>query len=239
MVVLTSDSRPETVVQAFRNGASDFIEKPFVAEVLTHRVNRIVRERVHEVEMARRFEDLNAAHSALAATRADLMLQRLSALGMMTSGLAHEMNNPLGALLASLQYVIEGHAAAADDDIKDALHDALKTGERVAELVRRMTTIAGSDDQKRSLVDLKRRVELACEAFSPASIEVVGEEVEAPAVEAELREAIVALIDNAVRAASQSPAPRVRVTVDVSDNFARLTFDDNGNGIAVLTSPMC
>ncbi len=237
VVILTSDSRPKTVVQAFRNGASDFVEKPFVPEVLAQRINRIVRERVNEVEMARRFEDLNAAHSALAATRADMMLQqRLSALGMMTSGLAHEMNSPLGALLASLQYVIEGRADT-EEDVKDALRDALKAGERVAELVRRMSNIAGSDGQKRDLVDLKRRVELACEAFSSSPIEIVGQEVEVPAVEAELREAIVALIDNAVRAASQSPVPKVRVTVDVSGDFARLTVDDNGNGIDAADVP--
>lgn len=231
VVILTSDSRPKTVVQAFRNGASDFVEKPFVPEVLAQRINRIVRERVNEIEMARRFEDLNAAHSALAATRADMMLQqRLSALGMMTSGLAHEMNSPLGALLASLEYVIDGRADTKED-AEDALNDALKAGQRVAELVRRMRTIAGSEDNKRDLVDLKRRVELACEAFSAVPVEIVGNEVFVPAVEAELREAIVALIDNAVRAVSTTPDPKVRVTLDLSGDFARLIVDDNGQGI--------
>lgn len=237
VIILTADSRPKTVVQAFRNGAADFIEKPFVPEVLAHRVNRIVRERVNDVEMARRFDALQEAHSALAAVRADLVLQqRLSALGMMTSGLAHEMNSPLGALLASLQFVLEGRAENPDD-IQEALQDALKAGERVAELVRRMRNIAGSDDQTREDIALRRRVELATAAFPSMQIEVVGDDLVVPAVEAELREAIVAILDNAVRAASKKADPQVRVTIDADGGFARITVDDNGDGIETADVP--
>jgi signal transduction histidine kinase len=231
IIILTADARPKTVVQAFRNGAADFIEKPFVPDVLAHRVNRIVRERVNEVEMARRFNALQEAHAALAAVRADLILQqRLSALGMMASGLAHEMNSPLGALLASLQFVLEGRAENADD-VQEALQDALKAGERVAELVRRMRNIAGSDDQTREDVALRRRIELAAAAFPSLQIEVVGDDLVVPVVEAELREAIVAILDNAVRAASKKAEPQVRVTIDADGAFARITVDDNGDGI--------
>ena len=231
VIILTADARPKTIVQAFRNGAADFVEKPFVPEVLAHRVNRIVRERVNEVEMARRFDALQEAHSALAAARADLVLQqRLSALGMMTSGLAHEMNSPLGALLASLQFVLEGRAEDPDE-VQEALQDALKAGERVAELVRRMRSIAGSDEQTREAIALRRRVEMATAAFPSMPIEVVGGDLTVPAVDAELREAIVAILDNAVRAASKKAEPRVRVTIDADGECARITVDDNGDGI--------
>jgi signal transduction histidine kinase len=231
VIILTSDSRPKTIVQAFRNGAADFVEKPFVPEVLAHRVNRIVRERVNEEEMARRYDALQEAHSALAAARADLVLQqRLSALGLMTSGLGHEMNSPLGALLASLQFVLEGRAVSPED-AQEALLDALKAGERVAELVRRMRSIAGSDDQTREDVPLRRRVELAAAAFPALRIEVVGDDLVVPAVEAELREAIIAILDNAVRAASKKGDPRVRVTIDSEGGSARIIVDDNGEGI--------
>jgi signal transduction histidine kinase len=231
IVVLTADSRPETVAHAFRSGANDFIEKPFAPEVLVLRINRIVRERLTDQEMARRFDELTEAHAALAAARADLVLQqRLSALGLMISGLAHEMNSPLGALLASLQFVLEGRADSPED-AKDALTDALKAGERVAELVKRMRSIAGSDDQTRVEIALRRRIELAASSFSTCQIDVVGQEISVWAVEAELREALGALLDNAVRAASASPHPRVCVAIDGDPDFVNVVIDDNGAGI--------
>jgi signal transduction histidine kinase len=231
IVILTADARPRTIVQAFKSGANDFIQKPFIPEVMVMRVNRIVRERINETEMTARFQALTDAHTALAAARADLaMQQRLSALGMMASGLAHEMNSPLGALLASLQFVLEGRAESADD-AKEALQDAIKAGERVAELVRRMRNIAGADDQTRQTVGLRRGIELVASAFPGVTIEIVGDDVQVPAVEAELREALLALLDNASRAAAMSPTPRVRVSVDIDGAFARVTVDDNGRGI--------
>lgn len=231
VIILTADARPKTIVQAFRSGASDFVQKPFVPEVLSYRINRIVRERLHDLDTAKRFAALREAHAALGAVRADLVLQqRLSALGMMTSGLAHEMNSPLGALLASLQFVLEGRAESPAE-VREALQDALKAGERVAELVRRMRSIAGSDNQRRYDVPLRQRVELAAAAFPSIAIEVVGDDVVVPGVEAELREAIVAILDNAVRAASKKAEPHVRVTIDAHSGFARIIFDDNGDGI--------
>lgn len=232
VVILTAENTPKTIAQAFRNGAADFINKPFVDEVLILRLNRIVRERINEAEATRRFETLNETHRALAAARADLLMQqRLSSLGMMMSGLAHEMNSPLGAQIASLQYVLEGRADSREDEL-EAISDALKAGERVAELVRRMRGIAGSEDRTPQPVALRRRVEMVATGFPMLAIEIVGDDIVVNGVETEIREAIGALLDNAVRAAARTDDPRVRISLRVEGGFAAVVVEDNGSGIA-------
>lgn len=234
IVVLTGAEDARTSIASFQAGADDFVRKPFVDEVLVLRVNRIVSAQLAERSSEQRVEELSNAYRALGAARADMSLKhRLSGLGILTAGLAHEMNSPLGALIASLQFVLEDKSATPDD-VKSALSDAMTASQRISELVRRMRSIAGAEDRTRSDVNLRRRCELIADAWpEAANIRIVGPEVLVEAVDNEIREALLAIIDNAVRASAATGHPEVLITLEIDDEggAAIVYVDDNGAGI--------
>ena len=232
IVVLTGADDARTSIASFQAGADDFVRKPFVDEVLVLRVNRIVSAQISERSSQLRLEELSEAYRALGAARADMSLKhRLSGLGILTAGLAHEMNSPLGALIASLQFVLEDKTATTDD-VESALADAMTASQRISELVRRMRSIAGSEDRTRTDVNLRRRCELIADAFpATANITIEGPEVLVSAVDSEVREALLAIVDNAVRASAATGNPRIHITLDVNDDDAIVLVDDNGAGI--------
>ena len=232
IVVLTGAEDARTSISSFQAGADDFVRKPFVDEVLVLRVNRIVSAQLSESSSRERLHELGEAYRALGAARADMSLKhRLSGLGILTAGLAHEMNSPLGALIASLQFVLEDKTATSDD-VESALTDAMTASQRIAELVRRMRSIAGSEDRTRTDVNLRQRCELIVDAFpSSTNISLSGPEILVSAVDNEIREALLALIDNAVRAATATGKPDVRISLEIADDSALVTVDDNGAGI--------
>ncbi len=232
IVVLTGAEDARTSIASFQAGADDFVRKPFVDEVLVLRVNRIVSAQLAERTSEQRVEELSNAYRALGAARADMSLKhRLSGLGILTAGLAHEMNSPLGALIASLQFVLEDKSATPED-VKSALVDAMTASQRISELVRRMRSIAGAEDRTRTDVNLRRRCELIADAWpEAANIRIVGHEVLVEAVDNEIREALLAIIDNAVRASAATGHPEVRITLEIEDDSAIVYVDDNGAGI--------
>ena len=232
IVVLTAADDVRTSIASFHAGADDYVRKPFVDEVLVLRVNRLVSATLHERSSQQRLDDLREAYRALGAARADVGLKhRLSGLGILTAGLAHEMNSPLGALIASLQFVLEDKRATADD-VESALNDALTASQRISDLVRRMRSIAGDEDRTRTDVNLRQRCELVADAYpESANITISGPEVLISAVDSELRDALLAVVDNAVRASGSTGAPVVKITIAADDENATVIIDDNGAGI--------
>jgi len=231
IVFLTADEQSKTAVAAFHAGADDYVCKPVSAELLILRINRIVREHRLERTTASQFAALTLTYQELADTRADLALQhRLNALGMLTSGLAHQMNSPLGALIASLQFVLEGRSEGPEDTA-EALTDALTAANRVADLVRRMRALDGAADRSRIEVSIRKRCEDVAAEFPGTNITVAGEDAVAEVVDSEIREALLAVVDNAVRAVAGMNPGAVQILTTSDDEWVTVTIDDNGRGI--------
>lgn len=231
IVFLTADEQSKTAVAAFHAGADDYVCKPVSAELLILRINRIVREHRLEKTTASQFAALTQTYRELADTREDLALQhRLNALGMLTSGLAHQMNSPLGALIASLQFVLEGRSEGPEDT-REALTDALTAANRVADLVRRMRALDGAADRSRVEVSLRQRCEAVASEFPDVTITVAGEDAVAEVVDGEIREALMAIVDNAVRAIAGVTSGEVQILTSSDEDWVTITVDDNGKGI--------
>lgn len=92
--------------------------------------------------------------------------ERLTALGMLSAGVAHEINNPLAYVLLNLEYVRQQLPQIGADPerlegllghVRDACHGA----QRVATIVRDLRTFARHDDGARATIDLCDVVEAA------------------------------------------------------------------------------
>ncbi len=138
IIVLTAFATTERVIEALRNGAYDFIQKPCRLKVLRTSIERAL---AHRRQTQQKAEDIEAIrqHSAdvLARHRQQVAQQNLDVVHELAQGILHEINNPLSAMRLSLellnltQDMDERHAnrlkaiAAAVDRIKGTM-DSLR-----------------------------------------------------------------------------------------------------------------
>ncbi|MGD2181064.1 sensor histidine kinase [Lusitaniella coriacea] len=108
VIFMTALSDTDSKVKGFNLGAVDYITKPFqekelLARVRTHlqlwnwsqTLERRVAERTHKLQMA--LDRLNQSQLQL------VQREKMSALGNLVAGIAHEMNNPISFLRGNLQ----------------------------------------------------------------------------------------------------------------------------------------
>lgn len=126
IVFMTALADTESKVKAFQLGAADYVTKPFqeaeiIARVKTHlklhkaiqnvqTTNKILADKIYEQAVIE--DQLRATLKELKTTQSKLIQsEKLSGLGKMIGGIAHEMNNPLtfieGNLPPLTQYVNE------------------------------------------------------------------------------------------------------------------------------------
>ncbi|MEL6853588.1 MAG: response regulator [Cyanobacteria bacterium J06607_13] len=171
VIFLTAQSDTQSKLQGFELGAVDYITKPFQEQELLVRVKTHLQlRRWHqqlESHVSERTCELQAALEKLNQSQLQLVqYEKMSALGSLMSGVAHELNNPLGFIDGSVRHVkthvedlIEHLALYQDcypdatDDIKEdaedinlefLIEDLLKMLDSMEEATRRMKSMSNS-----------------------------------------------------------------------------------------------
>jgi two-component system, NtrC family, sensor histidine kinase HydH len=161
--------------------------------------------------------------------------ERMAALGRLAAGLAHEIRNPLGSIMGSIQMLRLASALGSEDrQLCEIIH---RETERLNDLVTDMTDLARPrkpDPRQVDVADLAREVvQLAGRSGRGVSdVEVVYRGVRRARLNADpsqLKQMIWNLVRNAVQASA--PGDAVSVRVEPSQDGVCLSVEDNGVGI--------
>lgn len=209
-------------------------------------MNRTLEARVRErtAELAAQIAERERMQAVLDAQRAQMIAaSKLTSLGEMAGGLAHEINSPLNiiqARAADLQEITETGTAVDAATVLKATTSILRTSERIMAVVRGLRVFArdGRFDpfQPTPLqAILADTLALCRERFAASGIplEVSGDDqpltVECQRVQ--ISQVLLNLLNNAFDAVQQLPDKWVQVRVSDEGAFINISVTDSGRGI--------
>jgi PAS domain S-box-containing protein len=187
-------------------------------------VTDITRQREAEAQLAIQREALHQS-------------EKLTALGSLLAGVAHELNNPLSVVVGYSSMLQE---LSQDPGITSRAEKIHAAAERCSRIVRTFLAMARKRPPSRGMVDLNQVVEAALElsayGLRSAGIEI-GTELEAdlPMVwgdEDQLHQVVTNLVINAQQALLMSEPPRrLNVSTRSDGGMVEVVIHDNGPGI--------
>ena len=176
--------------------------------------------------------------------RQELMhASRLSAMGEMASGIAHELNQPLTAVMNYTRAARRRLERAEADPapIADLVEKAGKQAERAAEIIKRLRGFIRKDDSLRRPEPINAVIEeaaaLALIGASDRDIELIFALDDAlPPVlmdRIEVQQVVLNILRNAIEAFEGSGEWKIRISTRVSGSEAvQVDIRDNGPGLA-------
>jgi signal transduction histidine kinase len=170
-IIVSGTVSEEIAVEAIHGGAHDFMAKGKLGRLIPA-IERELRDVTLRAERAKLQEQL-------------LISDRMASVGTLAAGVAHEINNPLAALMANLDFAAQDVAKLAQDvhshrsgtegtgtddgaaewiatrlrEIEEPLRDARESADRVRHIVRDLKIFSRSEEDKTSAVDVRRVIE--------------------------------------------------------------------------------
>lgn len=170
-IIVSGTIGEDVAVQSIQAGASDFIVKGKLAR-LNSAVERELRDVALRAERSKMQDQL-------------LISDRMASVGTLAAGVAHEINNPLTALVANLDFVSEDLFKLIEDvrasgsapvnaglsgdatawmvtrlrELEDPLNDARESADRIRHIVRDLKIFSRSDEDRRGPVEVRRVME--------------------------------------------------------------------------------
>jgi signal transduction histidine kinase len=216
VILLTARRDVGRVLEGFDAGADDYVTKPFQARELLARVNVHVRLRRIVSEMAHR--------------------ERLASLGVLAASLAHQVRNPLNAILAGLPAMRRKLATAIDRRDDDMFAAMIDSGERINTLIKDLMDLSRVDQEVVSRfkpADGVRSCMRLIEARIQGSVSMdadLDDAVEIEGKAGDMNHVFLNVIDNAVRASE--PTGQIHIAIARRGNGMVFEVGDSGSGVA-------
>ncbi len=260
VVMFTGKGNEEIAVELMKNGASEYILKPFNNRNLVERLENVLR--IREIELHNRDLQKQQEHLLSEIEQWNLELQKrvrekseslqvaqeeiaqsekLAALGYLSAGMAHEIRNPLNSISLFVQLMRQ---TTTEPDQLEHQAKILKEVDRIDSIIRKLLDASRRTRVISTNVQINQVIDNAIEAFSPQietrkiQVDRLYHSVPSPitADPTELEQIFTNLFLNALDAMSRGG----RLAIEVFENDGRVIVrvSDSGTGIAenVLSS---
>lgn len=187
-----------------------------------------------EAQVDRRTAELRDTQRQLIAA------SRLTALGEMSAGISHELNQPLGAIR---QYAENGQKYLArnrPDEAASNFARQIEQVDRIGRIIKSLRAFARNEEQDIRPTDLKATIEAALALselrLKKNAIRVDIQGIDAPVIamagQVRLQQVIVNILSNAIEALEGHRQKVIQVEVRTKGKRAIIHITDNGPGIA-------
>ena len=232
-IIVSGTIDEEAAVDAMRAGAQDFMTKGKFARLIPA-IERELRESGIRSERRKMQEQL-------------MISDRMASVGTLAAGVAHEINNPLAALMANLDLVAQDFTekrgqwtAAQIQEMEESLRDARECADRVRHIVKDLKIFSRADEDRRGAVDVHRVLESSLRMawneirHRARLVKDYGDVPFVDANEARLGQVFLNLIVNAAQAIPEGNTDKneIRVvTKSDGDDSVVVEVRDTGGGI--------
>jgi two-component system, NtrC family, sensor kinase len=167
--------------------------------------------------------------------------EKMAALGQLVSGVAHEVNNPLAAIVGFTDLLLEN--PAIPEDAKEELKIILQEAHRTRVIVQNLLSFARQMPAQREPLQvnsvLRQTMKLRAYDFSNHGVELAEEYTEElPAVigdPGQLQQVFLNIINNAYDAVQETRrAGKIKIATAQRDRHVEISFRDNGPGISKM-----
>ena len=195
-----------------------------------HSANTRLRQQIRQRE--RDAEALKQSHEQLLAS------ERLASIGTLAAGIAHEINNPVGSILACAQYALASQNDPEGTEIMlQQLENIVLDSRRCGRIVKSVLQFACNEPTEKWMEDLNEVVRRAvaltrnfvAEHSALISLDLLEEPLPTIMNPIQMEQVVVNLLRNAIEAGSRRPHATVR-TRQVR-NELHLSVSDDGHGI--------
>ena len=198
------------------------------ATLISALLNAHRRRRLTEVQFRQRTAEL-------------VHVNRIATAGELTASIAHEVNQPLGAILTNAETADAILNSPSPDiaELKDIVKDILRDDRRAGEVIRRMRSLLKKapfelknldfNDLVRETVEfvlaVGRKVELVS-VITQDALPILGDRIQ-------LQQVILNLVTNGIDAMKNTPTENRIIRIETSrvEEFAELSVSDSGPGI--------
>src|SRR5207245_485289 len=198
----------------------------------------IVRQMATTIEKVRLYEETCRAYDDLRKTQEQLLQsEKMSAVGQLISGVAHELNNPLTAILGYAQLL---ESEGLQERAQDYVRKLFKQAQRTHRVVQNLLSFARQRKSEKQAVDLRKVLEetLTLREYDlkvnniTIEREIDPNTPNADADPHQLEQVFLNIINNALDAMLEnSQGGTLKVKVHRKDKFVCIEFHDSGPGI--------
>ncbi len=193
-------------------------------------------------EVQRKNVELTGINRALAEVKGQLIQrEKMAALGTLSAGLLHEVNNPVNYSLMAINMALMDPATVQSADLKESLTDAREGMQRIQAIVSDLKTFAyqkpGVDSERVFLLEKAIRSAIRLTSFELKNVEMemaLPQDTHVLGDEPAIIGVLINLLSNAALALGSSARAKPHISLRGEHRGGRLWLcvRDNGTGIA-------
>jgi signal transduction histidine kinase len=167
-------------------------------------------------------------------------VNRMATAGQLSASIAHEVRQPLAAILANAQAAVRWLEKANVKEVFESLNGIVSEGHRASDIITNLRAMFKSDVQEKTLVDINK---LVLSVLALVRIDLQKHEIELQTKlddqipqllgnQVQLQQVILNLVMNAIESMSSVQGRVLRIKTELSQsNKMHLSIEDTGTGI--------